>query len=253
MIHLYNSGGSTCSQRVRFTLALKEIPYQRTDLNLLAGEHLSADYLRLNPNGVVPTLVHDDVIVNDSAVILEYLEEVFPGTPPLVPPDAAGRAKMRAVMRYIDEVPTASVRIPSFNIAFVRAFHDMSDEEFRSVAAAKPLRKEFMLAMGKGGFSPQDLAQSLDRLDRAMARIAAEIRQSGGPFVLGGTMSLADIAFMPTLVRLADIGLDWLWRDRPEIARLLALLVATPAYAETYYPGCHISDRYKDARFEAAG
>ena len=250
MIHLYNSGGSTCSQRVRFALALKGIAYQRTDLNLLAGEHLTPDYLRLNPNGVIPTLIHDDVVVNDSAVILEYLEEVFPGTPPLAPESPAGRAKLRAIMRYIDEVPTASVRIPSFNIAFVRAFHGMSDEEFNSVAAAKPLRKEFMMTMGKSGFSPEDLAQSLDRLGRAMGRIADEIRRSGGPFILGDRMSIADIAIMPTLVRLADIGLERLWSGEPEIARLLALMVVNPAYAETYYPGCHISERFASARFD---
>ena len=73
---LYNAPQSTCSQRVRFVLNAKALPFEERKLDLLAGDQLKPDYLALNPNGVVPTLDHDGTIVIDSSVIIEYLDEV---------------------------------------------------------------------------------------------------------------------------------------------------------------------------------
>ena len=75
---LYNAPQSTCSQRVRFVFNAKKLPFDEVKLNLLEGDQLKPDYLKLNPNGVVPTLDHDGAIVIDSTVITEYLDEVSP-------------------------------------------------------------------------------------------------------------------------------------------------------------------------------
>ena len=75
---LYNAPQSTCSQRVRFVLNAKGLAFNEIKLNLLEGDQLKPDYLKLNPNGVVPTLDHDGAIVIDSTVITEYLDEVEP-------------------------------------------------------------------------------------------------------------------------------------------------------------------------------
>src|SRR3569832_2993554 len=75
---LYNAPQSTCSQRVRFVLNAKALPFTEIKLNLLEGDQLKPDYLKKNPNGVVPTLDHDGAIVIDSTVITEYLDEVVP-------------------------------------------------------------------------------------------------------------------------------------------------------------------------------
>src|SRR6187399_3553920 len=75
---LYNAPQSTCSQRVRFLLNAKQLVFEEIKLDLLAGDQLKPDYLKLNPNGVVPTLDHDGAIVIDSTVIIEYLDEVVP-------------------------------------------------------------------------------------------------------------------------------------------------------------------------------
>jgi glutathione S-transferase len=75
---LYNAPQSTCSQRVRFVLNAKGLAFEEKKLDLLAGDQLKPEYLALNPNGVVPTLVHDGEIVIDSSVIIEYLDEVAP-------------------------------------------------------------------------------------------------------------------------------------------------------------------------------
>ena len=75
---LYNAPQSTCSQRVRFVLNAKQLAFDEHRLDLFSGDQLKADYLAINPNGVVPTLVHDGAVIIDSAVITEYLDEVRP-------------------------------------------------------------------------------------------------------------------------------------------------------------------------------
>src|SRR5580700_8698363 len=194
MFVLYNAPQSTCSQRVRFVLNAKRLAFDEIKLDLLAGDQLKPDYLKLNPNGVVPTLDHDGAIVIDSSVIIEYLDEVAPEPLDFTPHDPVLRAKMRALMRFMDEMPAAAVRVPTFNLAFLPRFAAMSEEEFIAFAESKPLRKEFMLAMGRKGFPQKDMDGAMERLRRTYERMDADIAQSGGPWLLGAAISLADVA-----------------------------------------------------------
>ena len=119
---LYNAPQSTCSQRVRFVLNAKGLAFDEVRLDLLAGDQLKPDYLKLNPNGVVPTLDHDGEIVIDSSVIIEYLDEVVPAPVRFTPAPPVARARMRALMRFIDEMPAAAIRFPRSISPSCRAF-----------------------------------------------------------------------------------------------------------------------------------
>jgi glutathione S-transferase len=245
---LYNAPQSTCSQRVRFVLNAKALRFEEKKLDLLAGDQLQPDYLALNPNGVVPTLDHDGTIVIDSSVIIEYLDEVVPAPQSFTPRDPGKRAHMRALMRFIDEMPAAAVRVPTFNLAFLPRFAAMSEEEFRTFAESKPLRKEFMLAMGRKGFPQKDMDAAMQRLRRTYERMDAEIEKSGGPWLLGQDISLADIAVMPAIVRMADLGQDTAWQDLPRVQRWYDLIRAHPVFKPTYYPGSLLTERFPHLR-----
>ena len=133
MIKLYNAAHSTCSQKVRICLAEKDLPFEDIKLDLgKAKDHLKPDYLKINPNGVVPTLVDDGQIVLDSSVICEYLDEKYPDIR-LTPDDLVERARMRAWMRFLEEVPTAAVRVPSFNMGFLPRYEGMDRKTFEGV------------------------------------------------------------------------------------------------------------------------
>ena len=121
----------------------KKLPFEEVKLNLLEGDQLKPDYLKLNPNGVVPTLDHDGAIIIDSTVIIEYLDEITPNGS-FTPENPVERARMRALMHFIDEMPAAAVRVPTFNLAFLPRFQKMSREDFVAMAESKPLRREFM-------------------------------------------------------------------------------------------------------------
>jgi glutathione S-transferase len=249
---LYNAAQSTCSQRVRFVLHAKGLAFEEQRLDLFAGDQLQPDYLKLNPNGLVPTLVHDGVPVIESSVIMEYLEEIFPDGRTFVPGDPVERAGMRALIRFIDEMPTPAVRVPSYNLAFLPHFQSMSEEAFLALADAKPLRREFLLKMGRSGFPEADMNEALERLRRAVVRMDDAIRQSGGPWLLGARITLADVAIMPVIVRLNDIRLARLWSDLPAVARWLEAIQADPAFRPTYYQGSLLTEKYPHLRAQLA-
>jgi len=243
-IILYNAPQSTCSQRVRFVLNAKGLHFEERKLNLLDGDQLKPEYLAINPNGVVPSLIHDGQPVIDSSVIVEYLDEAFPDVAPLRPKGLVDIARMRTMMRFIDEVPAAAIRVPTFNLAFLPRFKAMSAEEFQAFANSKPLRREFMLAMGQTGFPQKEMDQAIDRLGRTVARMDEWIAASGGPWLMGQTITLPDIMVMPVIVRMDDINLDGAWDKRPAVARWLELLKAQPEFAPTYYPGSLLTEQF---------
>jgi glutathione S-transferase len=249
---LYNAPQSTCSQRVRFVLNAKGLPFEEHKLDLLAGDQLKPKYLALNPNGVVPTLEHDGHVVIDSSVIIEYLDEVAPERPSFTPRDAVKRAAMRSLMRFIDEMPAAAVRVPTFNLAFLPRFAAMSEDEFLAFAESKPLRKEFMLAMGRTGFPQKEMDSALTRLRRSYERMDEAIRDGGGPWLLGQDITLADISVMPAMVRMADLNRDGDWADLPRVVKWYELIRAQPSFKPTYYPGSLLTERFPHLRKKSA-
>jgi glutathione S-transferase len=250
---LYNAPQSTCSQRVRFVLNAKELAFAEVKLDLLAGDQLKPEYLALNPNGVVPTLDHDGAIVIDSSVIIEYLDEIEPERASFTPRDPVRRAAMRALMRFIDEMPAAAVRVPTFNLAFLPRFQAMTEAEFVAFAESKPLRKEFMLAMGRTGFPEKDMNAALDRMARTYERMDQSLAASGGPWLLGRDITLADVALMPALVRMADLGLDHMWANMPRVQRWYDAIRAHRSFKPTYYFGSLLTERFPHLRERAKG
>jgi glutathione S-transferase len=198
----------------------------------------------------VPTLDHDGAIVIDSTVITEYLDEVEPKTS-FTPEDPVKRARMRALMHFIDEMPAAAVRVPTFNLAFLPKFQAMSRDDFAAMAESKPLRREFMMTMGQTGFPKAEMDAALARLRRSYERMDAEIEQSGGPWLLGKDISLADVAAMPALVRMHDLGMAD-WQDLPRVVGWFDNIRAQPAFQPTYYHGSLLSERFPHLREKAA-
>jgi maleylacetoacetate isomerase/maleylpyruvate isomerase len=97
---LYSYFRSSASYRVRIALNLKGIAYDIVPVNLLKAEQLSPEYRTINPQGMLPALVEGGNIFTQSLSIMEYLEERTP-KPPLLPADAAGRARVRALAQII--------------------------------------------------------------------------------------------------------------------------------------------------------
>ena len=239
---LYHSPYSTCSQKVRLVLAEKGIEYTSREISFAREEHLTPEYLHLNPNGVVPTLVHDGEPVTDSSCIMEYLDEVFPD-PPLSPDTALGRARLRAWLRYFEEVPTAAARVPSFQRVFLPVLSRVqSADQFDQAAARRPIRKGFYQKMHSGrGFSDEELRNSVEQLQQTVDRIERAL--AGAPWILGESFTLAECCVTPLVDRMDDLGLHTLWAERPRFADWFERIRARPSYARAFYAGSRLSQR----------
>lgn len=238
-LRLYHHPVSTCSQKVRLVLAEKRLAFDSYVIDWTIMEHLQDWYLTLNPNGVVPTLIHNDKPIGDSSVICEYLDDVFTEQP-LAPDDHYGRAKMREWMRYFEEVPTAAIRAPSFNMLFVKEVKDRAnDPEFQEITEKMPLRKHFYRLMEDKGFSEKILGESLERLQKCLMRVADRFAD-GRPFLLGDGYSIADIVLVPTVVRMQDLRLDYLWDKLPQISGWFDRVQARASFNVAYMPGSRV-------------
>ncbi|MGI9312958.1 MAG: glutathione S-transferase family protein [Alphaproteobacteria bacterium] len=241
---LYNALQSTCSQRVRYTLHYKNLSFSMEILDLFSGDQLKPEYLKINPNGVVPAIDHDGKIIIDSSVIIEYLEDIDPDLNSLRPKDPELCANMRAMIRYFDEVAGPSVRIPSYNMAFLPHFQSMTEQEFIAVAESKPLRKEFLLKMGRTGFSEKDMNESTSKIKSTADRMDNWIEKSSGPYLLGKNISYADICIMPVLVRMQDLGMPDLWEGNKRVSEWFELIQSSETYKQTYCQGALLSQVY---------
>jgi glutathione S-transferase len=85
---------------------------------------------------------------------------------------------------------------------------------------------------------------ALARLARTYERMDSAIAESGGPWLQGKQATLADVALMPAIVRMADLGLDTMWQDKPRVARWYDAIRAHPAFKRTYYFGSLLTERF---------
>lgn len=242
MLTLYNAAHSTCSQKVRICLAEKGLEFEDVRLDLgKAKDHLKPDYLAINPNGVVPTLVDDGNIIIDSSVICEYLDEKYPQKS-LSPSDPVERAKMRAWMRFIEEVPTAAVRVPSFNMGFLPRFEGLDRESFEAEQSdIRPIRKQFYRRMGTKGFKREDVEASVEQISNTTRRMEAALEK--GPWLLGSDLTLADIIVAPLIDRMSDLGFSDVWEDNlPRVQDWYKRMQARPAFQATFYKGSRMSE-----------
>ena len=247
MLELYNFPPSTCSLKVRVCLAEKGLEWIDHRLDSRLGDHLKPEYLKLNPNGVVPTLVHDGAVIIDSSVICEYLDEVFPEVS-LSPADPVARAHMRKWLRYFEEVPTPAVRYPSFNRVLIQGFKKLNETEFDEAANSRPLRKHFYKQMGRDGFTElvidkaiEDIADTVGRMEQALAK--------GGPWLMGEQFTIADICVVPSIDRMEDLGYENIWEaSHPLVTDWLRRFKARPSFQEAFYDGARFSDIYPELK-----
>jgi glutathione S-transferase len=247
MLELYNFSQSTCSLKVRICLEEKGLPWVDRRLVSKNHDHLSDWYLKLNPNGVVPTLIHDGRPVFESSVILQYLDQVFPEVA-LMPADPYGQARLRSWLAFVDAVPTPAVRYPSFQFGgLLHKFQAMSEEKFSEQANKRPLKSTFYKKMNRQtGFSDADLQEAYKGLRNTAARMDRLFEENGGPWLLGD-YSLADIAVAPLIDRVEDLGLEALWLDKyPRVDDWLKRMQARPAYGNAYYHGSRLSEQYPE-------
>lgn len=234
MLELYHSGLTTCSKQVRLCLREKEIPYKSHYIELWNYENLNPEYLKLNPNGVVPTLIHDGEPIYNSFVITEYIEDLFPEKP-LRPANLRDRAKMRLWTWTADDVHLATTMITYANVLQDRVDDDLSAEDKALMLASTPVpeRRRRWTKLSTGGFTQEEMEASLEKCTHCMARMEEAL--TPGPWLAGESYSLADIHMLSIVHRFRELYPDLLTPEtNPRVADWQDRMMARPAVAWVY-------------------
>lgn len=191
---------SSASWRVRIAMGLKGIDHADRAWHLRHDAQRSADYLAINPQGLVPALELDDgTVLTQSLAICDYLDELHP-QPPLLPRDAAQRARVRAVAQVIacDTHPVQNLKV----LDRLRAL-GLAEEQVT-------------------GWARTTIAEGLDACDRLIAG-------DGGRYCFGEAVTLADIFLVPQLFNARRFGVELRW---PRLVQVEEACLALPAFAQ---------------------
>jgi glutathione S-transferase len=232
VIELHHFAFSTCSQKVRLVLAEKGLEFASREVDLLSGGQHAAEYVKLNPKHVVPTLVHDGHVLVESSLIIKYLDDAFP-EPPLRPADALGRYRVDHWIKHVDEALHPAAPTVTFALGPRQLLLQQPEEvrEANLAAIPDPVARATRRSVILHGVQAPEFAGALgvflETLDRMEADLAAAAWLSGGRF------GLADASLLPYVLRLEHMGMDSVLAAavRPRVADWLARTSARPSYA----------------------
>ncbi len=228
MLELYHSVNSVCAQKVRIALAEKGLAY-KSHLMDLSGGQFDPAYMKLNPNAVVPTLIHDGQVVIESSVILCYIDEAFP-PPPLMPTAPPARARVRMYNKLIDEYVHNSCTILTFATAFRPGLAKLSPEALEKAFAKSPSKKrtEFKIDVVRNGLDSKFVREAVEFHEKMLDWMEADLRR--GPWLAGETFSLADAAVIPYILRLDLLRMARVWDKRPGVAKWYERMRGRPSF-----------------------
>ena len=216
-ITLYHGMASTCSKKVRMCLYEKGVAFESRLLDLQKFEQHRPEYLAVNPNGVVPTLVHDGRPIIESSIIVDYIDDVFP-EPPLKPADPYERAQMRLWLKYSDDAAYKAVYAPTWQKLRHRAEEGLAKGKLAETLSSIPTaeRRDRWEKMSTGGFTDQEVESAYGQMQICLARVDEQIRKT--PWLAGQDFSLADIAMLPFIDRISNLRPEFL--ESPDLEAL---------------------------------
>jgi maleylacetoacetate isomerase len=199
---LYTFFRSSAAFRVRIALNVKGLPYESLPKAFAKNEHRAADYLALNPQGLIPALAIDGVVLSQSLAIIEYLDERHP-QPPLLPSDPIDRARVRSMAMAI-----ACEIHPLNNL---RVLNYLKGELKQDEAGVATWYRHWVTEGFRG------------------LEVQAREFSAAGRYCFGDTLSLADVCLVPQMFNARRFKTDL--TPFPTLAGISAHLESLPAFA----------------------
>jgi maleylacetoacetate isomerase len=207
-MQLYNYFRSSASYRVRIALALKGLDYDYRSVHLQKNEQLNESYAAVSASRLVPTLVDGDAVLTQSLAICEYLDETHP-EPPLLPRDALGRARVRALAYDVacEIHPLNNLRVLRYLVHDLKLSEDDKNRWYRHWVET-----------------------GLETLERQLTDPRT------GRFCHGDAPTLADLCLVPQIFNAQRF--DCRVEHVPTVMRVFEACMALPAFAETQPSKC---------------
>jgi glutathione S-transferase len=215
VLEFYDNVNSVCAQKVRIALQEKGLKAKEHMLTL-RGDQNDPAYIKLNPNGVVPTLVHDGNVIIESSLILYYLDEAFP-EPPLMPKSPVARHRVRLYNKLVDEYVHNSCTIMTFATAFRARYVKLPREQWLSEINKAPLKRraEYKRSVIEHGLDSEFVIDALAQHQKLIAWMADDLER--GRYLAGEAFSNADCAVIPYILRLELLKLSAMWRQHAAV------------------------------------
>lgn len=231
MLALYTHPLSPCAQKVRIVLAEKGLQYTSHHVDLPNKANLKPEYLKLNPLGVVPTLVHDQAPVIESSIICEYLDDAFPAHS-LKPQSALACAQMRLWMKHVDGKLHPSCGALQWPLVMRHKLMEMSKAERQKLLDQVPEkpRRERQKRLAEMGLEAPDVIGAVQVYMQTISKMEAALSQH--QWLVSDEFSLADIVVAPYFQTVHQFGWYDMLKDAPRV--------------QDWFQRCQQRDSYKE-------
>ncbi len=232
-LHLYHGDISNCSMRVRMTLAEKGLPWTSHHLDLKLKENISDDYFRINPNGLVPTLIDNGVVHIESNDIIDYLDETYPEPSLRAAGDEDG---MLEWLRLAASIHVPAVKPYVYATKMQEKLKKTAEEQkkYDELQTDEELKDFHARHAGASAFDEEDVARARETLEACFARL--ENALSEGEWIMGGRYTLADISWIP--VHFVLDGCGYPFGNYPNVARWAAAHRERESYRDGILKWC---------------
>lgn len=244
MIDLYHHGSSVCAAKVRFALTEKNVAVDNSHyIDILKGEQFTDEYRKINPKAVVPSLIHDGHIINESTVICEYVDEAFAG-PTLKPSNAYERTQMRIWTKAVDEQLHPACGELTFVCSHRHIVMRLGEEKLKEFLSSTPdqsvtskwkeRKKEIVIQ----GFDAPGIEDTIKLYDGYLKKMEETLANQ--TWLTGEEFSLADIALTPYVNRLDMLSMSGMWEGGrlPNVTRWFNKIKARPSFKSSFLDWC---------------
>ena len=232
-LHLYHGDISNCSMRVRMTLAEKGLPWTSHHLDLKLKENISDDYFRINPNGLVPTLIDNGVVHIESNDIIDYLDETYPEPSLRAADDEDG---MLEWLRLAASIHVPAVKPYVYATKMQKKLKKTAEEQkkYDELQTDEELKDFHARHAGASAFDEEDVARARETLEACFARLEDALAE--GEWIMGGRYTLADISWIP--VHFVLDGCGYPFENYPNVARWAAAHRERESYRDGILKWC---------------
>ncbi len=216
MLELYTHPMSPCAQKVRIVLAEKGLEWRKHHVDLAQKENLRPEYLKLNPLGVVPTLVDNGRAVIESSIICEYLDDTWPEVS-LKPEDPYAVARMRFWMKHVDTKLHPSCGALQWPLVMRPGLMEKTEEERQALLDQIPEkpRRERQKRLVKLGLDAPDVVDAVKVYRKTILDMEEALKQH--LWIVADSFSLADVCLAPYFQTVLQFGWTGMYQDCPRV------------------------------------
>ncbi len=227
MVKLYFFHGATCGLKARLSLEEKQVDFipHAVERNFLR----TAEYRKLNKNGVVPTLIHDNKIIVESSVVINYVDDAFEG-PALKPVGPEGTARSWWWLKRADEC-LAMIGTLTYTVSLLPKIRSQSPEAIEAYIENTPIAalRQRRRKMVEHGFDNPDFPIALEGLQSMLSDMEEALAKNA--WLISNNYTLADTAMTPLIERLEELACEGMWQaKRPRVTDWWQRIKARPSY-----------------------